>query len=269
MSLKPTIAGLAVSLALAFSPASATTITNTDGTFTFTGFDWAQGGTAYATGFTPTAGDPFTLTYFAYATNLVNGIFNIDPALLPNMDTIANGAPQSPPDYEYTIVATLQEQVISCTATSCDFAVLGGSFTIYYDTAANANATGGALGTGFQDGIAIMTGTINPLAFSTFSLITGSNSTTLTGVITNTNTTYVTPPFTGTTATTTLQLGDAITNWVNPGGFNGVAFTANDNPIFQADGNQSFTAAKIPEPGTLALLALGLLGFAGVRRKSH
>jgi len=264
MSFKPAVAGLAVSLALAFTPVSATTITNQDGTFNFTGFDWAQGGTAFATGFQPVANDAFTLTYFAYATDLINGIFNIPPQLLPNFDTVANGVDAG---YEYTIVANVNEQVISCTATSCDFAVTGGSFTIYYDTAANANANPGALGTGFADGTAIMTGTINPLALSTFSLISGSNSTTLTGSITSTNTAFVSPPFTNTTATTTLQLGGAITNWVNPGGFNGVAFTAANNPVFQADGNQSFST--VPEPGTLALLALGVLGFAGIRRKSN
>lgn len=255
----------AMSLAAAATPASATTITNTDGTFTFTGFDWAQGGTAYATGFVPTAGDTFTLTYFAYATNLVNGIFNIPAASLPNFDTVADGVDAG---YEYTIVATINETVNSCTATTCDFAVTGGTWSIYYDLAANADANAGALGTGFSDGTTIMSGTVDPLASSTFSITSGANSTTLTGAVTSTDTTFVTPPFTNTTATTTLQLGNAITNWVNPGGFNGVAFTANDNPIFQADGNQSFAA--VPEPGTLALLGLGFgaLGWGARRRRS-
>jgi hypothetical protein len=266
---KTTLAALTTCLAAAAMPASATLLTNVDGSNAFTGFDWAQGGTAFATGFSPTAGTDFTLTYFAYATNVVNGIFNIPASTLPHLDTVADGVPSNGAgSYEYTIVATLNETVTSCTATECHFSVSGGSWNILYDTAANANAKAGALGTGFTDGVPIMSGNINPLADSVFSLINGSNSTTLTGQVVTTNPAFVAPPFTNTTATTTLQLGGAITNWVNPGGFNGVAFTGADNPIFQADGNQSFST-RVPEPGSVALLglSLGVVGWSLRRRQ--
>lgn len=266
MLTKARIAALAICLGTAAMPASATTITNTDGTFNFTGFDWAQGGTAFATGFVPVAGDSFTLTYFAYATNLINGIFNIPSALLPGFDTVADGADAG---YEYTIVATLNETVNNCVGTVCNFAINSGTWTVYYDLAADANATAGANGTGFDNGIVIMTGDINPLASSTFDISSGANSTTVTGDILTTNGAYITPPFTGTTATTTLQLGTAITSWVNPGGFDGVAFTGADFPVFQADGNQSFITA-VPEPGSLALFGLGFgaLGWSLRRRRN-
>ena len=37
--------------------------------------------------------------------------------------------------------------------------------------------------------------------------------------------------------------------------------------LFQADGNQSFLRV-VPEPGTLALLGIGLFGFAMLRRRN-
>ena len=261
MSPKAKISALAISLAIAMPAAATTIITNADGPHAFTGFDWAQGGTAFATGFAPTTGTNFSLTYFAYATNLVNGFLNISP--LPGFDTVADGISTG---YEYTIVANLAEKVNGCVGTVCNFAVNSGTWTIYYDTTADANASLGALGTGFANGTPIMSGTINPLASSTFDISSGANSTTVTGQVTFTNGAFVAPPFTNTTATTTLQLGNAITSWVNPGGFNGVAFTPNDNPIFQADGNQSFTTT-VPEPGTLALLGLGLGAFGWTLRR--
>lgn len=258
--------------------ASAITINNTNGSLPFSGFDWAQGGTAFTTGFTGATGNTFTLTYFANATALTFSGFNFVPS---GLDTIPNGAPGPTPltgtAYEYTIVATLNESVESCVPTGggntqCTFDVTGGNFDIYYDTTSNANASAGSEGTGFQDGFHIIGGTVNPLVGQTFDTTTGANTTTLTGVVTFTNNTYVNPSLLGTTATTTLQSGAAVTSYVNPGGFNGHPYSffsghQTSDVVFQADGNQSFTAA--PEPASLALIGLGLgvLGWS-VRRKN-
>ena len=263
--------GIAVGLSLS-GASSAATITNIDGSFNFGGFDWSSGGTAFTTGFAPIAGTFFTLTYFADATNITFGGPNINPLLLPHMDTVANGIYDSPPltapsGYEYTIVATLNEQVVSCTGTSCTFLVNGGTFNIRYDLATNANTLTGSLGTGFADGTVIIGGTINAGTQSTFDTANGSNSTTLQGTVTTTNNSFVNPNLVGTTATTTLQIGNAVTDWTNPGGFNGAAFTG-ANVVFQADANESFTQA-VPEPGSLALLGAAFLGFFGLGRRRN
>ncbi len=148
----------ALAAAFAAAPASALTLTNFDnpGGVTFTGFDWAQGGTAFTTGFAPVAGTNFTLTYFAWAVTVQNGLNPLPNINMANLDNIADGVKASPNAYEYTVVATVDETVDSCTGLgstgSCTFSITGGNFNIYYDTAANANATNG---TGYTDGISI------------------------------------------------------------------------------------------------------------------
>ena len=263
MKLKTLAAALAIGAATIGS-AGATTITNADGTSAWSGFDWAQGGTAFTTGFTPVAGSNFTLTYFAWAVTLQDGI---TPFVPTHMDIDANGVANPGKTYEYTIVATLNETVDNCIGTVCTFDVNSGSFNIYYDTTPDANAKPGGLGTGFGDGVDIISGTVDALAGQTFNLVSGFNATSLTGHVTTTNLTYINPTLDTTTATTTLQIGTAVTNWKNPGGFNGSAFSGSPSQVvFQADGNQNFTS--VPEPGSLALLGvgLGLLGWT-VRRK--
>src|SRR3954470_18864550 len=120
MKLKALALALSVGAACVAGGANAITITNTDGVLPFAGFDWAQGGTAFTTGFVPTAGNTFTLTYFAWATALQapngGGFANFVP---PGMDTDANGVPGSTlpgggTAYEYTIAAVLQETVTGC-----------------------------------------------------------------------------------------------------------------------------------------------------------
>src|SRR5689334_4632802 len=118
------VAVAAGALGLASVPASAAFfLTNTAGTFQVDEFDWASNGVAWTTGFAPVAGTAFTLNYadYAAAVNLAGGVV-IDSS--NGLDNKPNGIDQG---YEYTIFATLNETVDSCTTvgpnTTCTFTV--------------------------------------------------------------------------------------------------------------------------------------------------
>lgn len=259
-------AAIGLSLAAAMMPAQASTITNFDGTFQWTGFDWDSNGTAFTTGFAPVAGNNFTLTAFAWAANLKDGPDNI---LGLKLDSNANGISQGSNWYEYTLRVSLNETVTSCTGLgiSCTFGITGGTYDIYYDTTPDANAKAGSLGTGFLDGTKILSGIIGVQPGGTFTVSGpgGTGVTTIFGANSFTDNGFINPNQLFTTATTTLQLGNAFTNsYVSPGGFNGVAFTAN-NIVFQADANQSFSA--VPEPESLALFGIALLASVATTRR--
>lgn len=267
MVLKKTFSAAAVGLALiAAIPAQASTITNTNGTFGWTGFDWDSNGTAFTTGFAPTAGQAFTINAFAVATSVKDGATNLS---LSSLDTNANGLDAG---YEYTLSVLLNESVVSCTGggVSCTFAITGGTYSIFYDTAANANALAGSKGTGFLDGPLLLSGSIFAQPGGTFTVSGGGGIgvVSILGDVNYTNLSYINPAQLTTTASTTLQLGSAFTNgYVSPGGYNGVAFASDAGTIvFQADANQSFSA--VPEPASLALFGIAMLaGGVATRRR--
>jgi hypothetical protein len=259
------IAGAAMAIS---ASASAITLTNSAGSFAdWGGFDWAENGSAVVDGFDATVltggSDTFDLTYFADAVSISEaGGGSIGVA------TIGLFAG----DYEYTIVATLNE-TSTCTVdngsicTTADFALNSGSFEIYYDVADNADLVAG---TGLDDGILLIAGTLVAGGSGGFDIITGGNSV-LNAVITFTNSTFISPDLIDSVAATTLQIGDNTTNWTAPTGTPDGSGTADVLPadalLLQADGNQTFTAARVPEPGVLALLGVAMLGMAATRRR--
>ncbi|WP_429885934.1 SdrD B-like domain-containing protein, partial [Geoalkalibacter halelectricus] len=154
-------------------------------------FDWASSGSGVAEGMGPAGSDLFVGDEF---------IFRYQAALVqfegPEGQVV--NFPGLNADFEITVVAQMPEvvvEVVPATNPRATFLTLpGGEFYIYLDNNRNVNVPNGY---GFDDGILIVSGTINPGQETTFryvpSLNQGVGSATLFGSVTYVNPLFVEP----------------------------------------------------------------------------
>src|SRR4030042_478697 len=159
-------------------------------------FDWSSSGSGNAQGIGPAGtlpqqGTTFTFRYQSY-------LFALQE---PNGDTVSFPGLNS--SFEYTLVAQIPEVVQNTTDLGGGFSTQvwqtlpGGVFYIYHDGSPNADVPNGS---GFDDGVLVASGTIDPNQISTFTYITttgnGIGSTILFGKVNYANPAYLNPVLT-------------------------------------------------------------------------
>ena len=287
MKLKKLAAGLGALglLAIAAPSLAAPTLTYTTANYgvqvldPFGSIDWNSGSTAVAVGYNPFAqvNVGITTTYFSNAVGILDPDGNTftTPGITP--------PPGSGNGWEFTVVATIIESSVCLVSQNgvgvpagpgnpcviATFSATGGSWNVYFDALADSSTVTGA---GMTDGDLVMTGAIDPGLAGTFTAsgTGGSGIFDFRGAVTYTNSAYITPDIEFSRATSTLQIGTSTGGWTPATGLPGAGGAAipgipQGAILLQADANQSY---GIPEPTTLALLGLGLIGFVvGSRRR--
>jgi hypothetical protein len=277
---------VAAALGFAFAASSAQAFTLKDGTNVLssgaTTLDWNTTGSGVAKGVGP-FGAPLQVgqTFqFLYQSNLAS-VDGDTTALFNGLDFNANGTKGAGKNFEFTIVAKLNEKVTSLTGSTATFgldpASTDNKVAIYYDTAANASTTAG---TGFDDGTLIALLTIVPgNTQSTFTIAGagGQGSTKITALKMEAGD-FIDPNYLdgvssllfGVNFESNLNYpaGNSTTQNFHIGGSSLFPdYVAGDNDIiFKVDGSNTFTNA-VPEPGTMMLLGMGMLGLVGAQRR--
>ena len=277
---------VAAALGFAFAASSAQAFTLKDGTNVLatdaTTLDWSATGSGVAKGVGPFGNLllPGQNFQFLYQANLatVDG----DPtAAFNGLDFTANGNKGAGKNFEFTIVAKLNEKVTSLAGSTATFGLSGApadnKVAIYYDTAANASTSGG---TGFDDGTLIALLTIVPENTQSTFTVTGANSgqgsTKLSARVVEGGD-FIDPNYLqgisellfGVNFESNLNFpaGNSYTTNFQKGGsslFPDYSVNTAKDIVFKVDGSNTFA---VPEPGTMMLLGMGMLGLVGAQRR--
>jgi len=276
----------AAALGFAFAASSAQAFTLKDGTNVLatdsTTLDWNASGSGVAKGVGPFGNflTPNQKFQFLYQANLAS-VDGDTTGLFGGLDFNANGTKGPGKSFEFTIVAKLNEKVTEINGASATFGLDGkqsdNKVAIYYDTKANASTSGG---TGFDDGQLIALLTIVPENTQSTFKVTGANSgqgsTKMSARIVESGD-FIDPNyiqgiselFFGVNFESNLNFpaGNSYTTNFHKGGsslFPDYTVNTAKDIVFKVDGSNTFA---VPEPGTMMLLGMGMLGLVGAQRR--
>jgi hypothetical protein len=249
-------------------------------------FDWQSSGDLVIldelVGGGSTANGTNYTSFLAWAVNAVVGdtvtfALNAQARLNDLLDNLGNSI--APPElnstgsgggFEITAALTGTETGTLVAPGILVFSGITGSYEYFFDDTPDSDVEAG---TGFTDGVSFLAGNLGP-AGNNGSFVFGVGGSSL---LTNTVTSYdssiiqtdpaALAPLVGTTFDTLISFisnGEASVGDGNPIGLNGYLVQELDL-VFKADANTEFTA-EAPEPGTLFIMGLGLLGLRLARR---